>query len=384
MKKIVLFSCFSPEIGGGGVCFRTQIAGLEGWDLTWAHLGGGTTRFSGCKTVCLGRPWVGGPIVKDLLGSPFLWSGLWKGPARRLAAQLADLNPDAFWILAMNEGVLVVPELHRMTGKPIHVSVQDDQEKGMFARMARYGWMSGLASRPLAKALQTARSVDVISEGMRQYYERELGLQSKVSHLVMTASVRSGEAQVSSDIWTVGHIGTLYDETVGLRFGEALRVLANKTGKRVQWHLIGLAPKFKKLRKQFGDLIEDHGNMPEEAAVDILCQCHAVYAMYPFKNSASVFRQTSFPTKLSTYLQAGRPIFAHTPGDSTLADFVQKSELGHVCQTLDPASIANELMATCQMDIQASRFHAAAKEVFGPKNIQVIQDCLDALPYSPR
>lgn len=381
MKKLVLFSSFHPDIGGGGVNFRTQIAGLTGWDITWAYLGDDRCRYDGCRTVCIGKPFIGGPLFPDLLRAPLLWSGLWRKPVQVLARKLAACQPDAFWILGLHEGILLVPELKRLSGIPIHISVQDDQEKGVLARSVRYGWMASLARRPVARALRTADSVDVTSAGMGRYYQSEFGLQTKVTHLAIRQPVVRIRKPMETDqheIW-VGHIGTLYDESVGMKFGAGLRVLSETSGKRIRWKVIGLSPKFKRLRSAFPDLIEDLGALPEPDAVEILAQCAFTYAMYPFQENARVFRMTSFPTKMSTYLLSGRPVFAQTPADSTMAEFVDKFELGIVCSSLDAEKIASDLRVLLNSVIKPEKFETAAKEVFGVKNIGTIQGCLDDL-----
>jgi len=379
VKTVVLFSNFRPDIGGGGVILRTQIARLQGWKVLWAYLGDGACDYKEVPTECLGAPFVGGALIADLVRSPFLWSGCLRRPVVELAQRLAAFEPDVFWIVAMNEGTLVVPELKRLTNRPVHVSVQDDQEKGMFGRMARYWWMARLARTPLARALRHSDSVDVVSEGMRRYYEAEFAVSSRVTHLIMDSFQARGRIVEVDGVIKIGHIGTLYDEGVGIQFGRALRAFARKSEKRVKWRMIGLAPKFRRLRTLYPDLIEDLGNMPESAAVDLLQDCDVVYAMYPFASNAKVFRQTSFPTKLSTYLQCGRPILAHTPEDSTLAQFVDEYKLGMVCRSLNVDAIVQDLDAACRLEIPSDRFATAAKVAFGPANSKVIQDSLDLL-----
>ena len=53
-------------------------------------------------------------------------------------------------------------------------------------------------------------------------------------------------------------------------------------------------------------------------------QCFAArflqYLNYPFGWRDRVLRQTSFPSKLATYIAAGRPLLLHTPADSTTAE----------------------------------------------------------------
>ena len=46
--------------------------------------------------------------------------------------------------------------------------------------------------------------------------------------------------------------------------------------------------------------------------------CFALYLNYPFGLRDRVLRRTSFPTKLSTYVQAARPLLMNVPADSSV------------------------------------------------------------------
>jgi hypothetical protein len=84
-------------------------------------------------------------------------------------------------ILAHNEGTLV-PRVLMRRGARVHLTVQDDVPDGIFERSNRYRLLAPLARPTYQQTLKQARSVDVISEGMRRYYASRLGLQSVVVH----------------------------------------------------------------------------------------------------------------------------------------------------------------------------------------------------------
>jgi hypothetical protein len=59
-------------------------------------------------------------------------------------------------------------------GARVHLTVQDDVPDGIFGRSNRYRLLAPLARPTYQHTLKQARSVDVISEGMRRYYASHL------------------------------------------------------------------------------------------------------------------------------------------------------------------------------------------------------------------
>ena len=64
------------------------------------------------------------------------------------------------------------------------------------------------------------------------------------------------------------------------------------------------------------------GHVEEASAVPMLQSCFALSLNYPFGRRDAVLRQTSFPTKLGTYIQAARPLLLHVPPDSSVMPLV--------------------------------------------------------------
>jgi hypothetical protein len=89
-----------------------------------------------------------------------------------------------------------------------------------------------------------------------------------------------------------------------------------------------------------------------------------------------VFRQTSFPTKLSTYAQSQRPIFAHTPADSTLADAVTRFQVGLVCAHQGVDAIAKHIEMIQARKICSEDFEVFREKVFGIDNVRRLENLL--------
>ena len=90
----------------------------------------------------------------------------------------------------------------------------------------------------------------------------------------------------------------------------------------------------------------------------MLQRCFALYLNYPFGWRDAVLRQTSFPTKLTTYIRAARPLLLHAPRDSTLAPLAAEAPYVLGWDSLDEA--AGERVLTRAWEDR--RLHSSAHE----------------------
>jgi hypothetical protein len=114
----------------------------------------------------------------------------------------------------------------------------------------------------------------------------------------------------------------------------------------------------------------------EDDALPVLATCNFVYAMYPEGFRFPGFRRTSLPIKISTYIQAQRPIFAHTSADSGLAQLVEKEHVGHVCTRYHPDDIRTCVAKLLEMKISRENFEVARKELMGKEQIEQLRKAL--------
>jgi hypothetical protein len=130
---------------------------------------------------------------------------------------------------------------------------------------------------------------------------------------------------------SVGLLGNIYSYAQIAKLAEALMHAKKSLLQKPKMLLIGGSWQFKKLKLAYSDELEIdfHGHLPESEAVRKLMCCTCLYVNYPFGWRSSIFRSTSFPTKLSTYIQACRPIICHAPSDSTLNDLPGNSLFYH-------------------------------------------------------
>ena len=120
----------------------------------------------------------------------------------------------------------------------------------------------------------------------------------------------------------------------------------------------------------------------------LLRRCFALYLNYPFGRRDAVLRQTSFPTKLSTYVQAARPLLIHAPADSSTAPLIGPDGYATAWSDLDPARGADALVAAWgRAENHASRHEAAdrvRRDYYDPdRNRRALFGALDALVPPP-
>lgn len=374
MNKIVLFTSFAPNIGGGAVNLNSIIPYFKEVKVEWLYLHNQDLKIDGCTHI--GKPLTGGKIWQDFTNSLLLWSGLKTKNSQRILANILARKADVYWIVGLNEAIPIARELANKTSTPIHLTIQDDVPYGVFARSRRYQWLSGIAQKCLAEVMRRIRSLDVTSDGMRDYYQKTLGINGVVIHPYVPSLPTFPPISLDANILTVGHIGTIYSLPEFRLFCQALQEFAKSKGLNAQLITIGLARKYATIIQEFPELIHDISQLTETEAIQHLYKCNFLYAMYPFNQASAIFRQTSLPTKLTTYIQAQRPIFAHTLADSSLAAVVTEYKLGSICDRLTISDLTAAIEQICNYQLNSQHFENARAALYGYDNVTKLEKCL--------
>jgi hypothetical protein len=125
------------------------------------------------------------------------------------------------------------------------------------------------------------------------------------------------------------------------------------------------------------EIFQAYGDLAEQDAIPLLAACDFLYAMYPAGNRDELFRKTSLPIKLSTYLQAQRPIFAHTPPDSTLACVVNKYRVGRTCGSdHSQQNVAAEIRHLLAQPVSSENFEHVRSELMEPWQLRKLDAAL--------
>lgn len=365
--RIVLFSSFSPEIGGGSVQLRSHLAQMPELDVQWYYLAAETTGREKCHW--LGKPFSGWQLASDLAARSGMLLGSRKGALRIVE----KLNADLYWIVAYYEGISVADELLAM-GKPVHLTIHDEP-LAMLIRSRRYRALWPLMNHTFSRVLKGAKSVDVTSTKMRDYLNEKYGVHCFALYKYLAALPAMNSAR-SGETLTVGHIGSLYHHEPFRKFVLACREVAAAQKRSLKIVRIGTSPQMDRVAAENLVALENHGELLEEDALPVLAKCDFVYSMYPDGFRFKGFRRTSLPIKLSTYIQAQRPIFAHTPPDSGLAELVARFQVGRVCSAKGVEDIRKSVEALLATSVGRENFEALRRELMGPEQLEQLRRAL--------
>jgi hypothetical protein len=370
MSSIVLFTAHAPTVGGGGTILRSLVPELrQNFDIRWTYLS--SSAVPGHEEDWLGPPLMGtGGVGRDALRTALLLGGSASHRVCEVVNRLHAMKADVFWVVSHNEGLRVAWELLRAGRRPVHLTVHDDWAGALCARSARYRLLASLADNLTRHVLKRVSSVDVVSRGMRDFYQRSAGVEPVIchrylSHLPSPASPPDGPV-------TVGHVGSIYSAQELWCFADAFKRFCDERGQKGKIRLWGCHLSNSDVPLHLGEWIECNPNQEEEQVVLELQQCHFVYAMYPFARRLRRFSQTSLPTKLSTYVLAQRPILGHGPAQSTLASFLNHTEVGVMWSSTDFQEGLRIINSFMQGSVERQQWEYARDLYFGESNIRVI------------
>ncbi len=289
---------------------------------------------------------------------------LWHIASRVQAAQCAGIirrsRTQVVWSILDYAWLPVTYRLMKSMTVPMHVSIHDDPVES--AKIA--GWPKDVLlslDRALEYCLKHARSRDVISEGMAEYYRDRFGVSSVIVQQAVAASVLPEKPVVKGPVRIV-HAGNLLHSEEATAFMRALR--SRSTGAPTVECFGNAAPWLQSLASEGAAVL--HGWIsPDELDVR-LPEFDYGYLPYGFDPSLRRFVQTSFPTKLITYLKCGLPIIYHGPSYSSVARFLSRYPVGIIIDTNDPQEIRRRVQQLSTSDLVSMRAacSVALSEVF--------------------
>jgi hypothetical protein len=379
--RIALFTPFSPTIGGGSVIFRSVLRHLPGTDVRWFYLSDSPVDVP--SSTYLGPRIMGGPPAHDLVNTLRLFALENHPEVDRCVRAIRDWSPDVAWVNAMNEGILVGNKLLDAGIPHLHVSVHDDSA-GLAIKSRRYRAFASLMDRRNSQLLRRAHSVDVVCDSMREYYKHHIGVDSGVVyryiHDLRLPKRCVDRVPVTDDqIIRIGHVGAFYSSPEVFAFVDALRNIADFEGLQFRFETYGgVTGMMATLQTRFPDVVENVGNVPEDEVIRRLQSVTFVYSMYSFNPRHRLFRETSQPTKMSTYLMAGRPILAHCPAGSSTIDMLTRFKIGVCVSTMERQGLIDGIRSILAFRLDREEVARAACYYCGSRNIDYLKSCFKA------
>jgi glycosyltransferase involved in cell wall biosynthesis len=362
-RPLVLLTDYPPETPGGGAVIlqslltpedRTKIVWLtpsrtrlEGRDVVWLRRGSSGRTRSQRRLLWLDHTVLAGALADEVV---------------RIAC---ERSAQALWIVMHGTAVAIAARLARRTSLAMHLTVHDDPAYATALGSRRYLALLPAIEHDFARAIRAAASVDVVSPAMADRYRRRYGVSSVVVHRGMDRAVEPSPPY-ERERWglRVGILGNTYGYSQLLILGRAVARAAQELGVPGRLLVVGDGHGAR-LRRDLNGLVEVDftGHIDEDEAVRQLQSCFVLYLNYPFSIRRAVLRRTSFPTKLSTYVQAARPLLVHAPSDSSVTPLGEMSGYATRWETLRPEDGA-ALLARIWADPQrADSVHADAEQV---------------------
>ena len=365
--RIALFTPFSPEIGGGSAQLRSHLQQLPELNVKWYYLA--KERTANPQWIWLGERL----SVGELLGDLSARTGLLPGSKSRVRHLVEQMDADLYWVVGHYEGISVAAELISQ-GKKVHLTVHDDPF-GTWIRSERYSLFRPVLRATFPAILKAARSMDVTSWGMRNLYRQKYGVKCFSLYLHVAELPKLSVSPIPNQL-TIGHIGSLYRSEPFLHFLAACKRIAQQQRRPLRIVRIGSSPQIDRIAAHHPQIFDARGDLHEKDAVPLLATCDLLYAMYPAGKKYELFRRTSLPVKVSSYLQAQRPIFAHTPEDSTLACVVSKYQVGRICASEREDQLASDVGKLLGETVPAENFELARQDLMGPAQVQQLRAAL--------
>ncbi len=371
---LLLLTTFGPgNQGGGAVILRSLMRGSES-RVVWASLDHDDAGYAGPSAYLGSRvnPWLVPPGVL----------------ARKVEALAAARSAAAVWAVAHGPVVACLPAFRAISTRGLHVSVHDDPAWGVAFRGRRERPLAPWLHLQFGRALAGATSVDAIGGGMRAAIASRTGRDSVIVHRVLDEPIVVNDTRQETARLTIGLLGSVYSPRQLELLTATLARVSAMIGLPTRLAVIGgVDGRMRRAVRGAEVDVEFFGHMPERLGIEVLRQAFAVYVGYPFGARDRAIRRTSFPVKLSTYVQAARPLLVHAPFDSSLTPLfqLQPYTLPWVDQDVQHGALmlASAWRQARLHDSQHEAAEVMRQAYFGVDNRARLFDSLNALVRGP-
>ncbi len=311
--------------------------------------------------VTIEPPWRGVRFYRPLLRAlGFFLATPWR--VRQVVAFGRRHGVDLVWAEFQGEALLLAARVAAGLKAPLVGAIWDDPE-GWLAD-AGYDYLSRrLLLLRFREALAAARRVSTISEAMQADYRRRYGLDSLIlryGHDPADAMARPSPKDQENTV--VGFAGNVYGEDAWRSF-LAAGALLNAEG--------GLPPvKIRVFGNEAfpyphpGVEVTCEGWLPRREMLRRLAGVDFCYLPYWFAPAKRRHAELSFPTKLTTYLAAGRPVLYHGPAWAGAQEVMQRWQVGLSVNSLDPAAVSRVMVRLSLDEPLKEKFSLASREAF--------------------
>ena len=255
----------------------------------------------------------------------------------KLASQVEDFarehKVDAIWSVLEGQTLIrVTLDVAKRMNIPLHTMVWDVVE--WWLQDNDIDKLSSLwVKHDFDQVIKMSRSCATASWTMSEAYESRYNVRCipVISSLPRSLARPPSGALNKEHELTIGVAGQLYAENEWKRLLDGLDAVDWRINERsVRLKLIG-----KSESRIAGRNIDYLGYQPQEKVIELLSQMDLCFCPYPFSSSMKKVSQTSFPSKLVSYLASGRPTIVHAPDYASPAKYVERNAVGVVAKKED-------------------------------------------------
>jgi hypothetical protein len=208
--------------------------------------------------------------------------------------------------------------------------------------------------------LLASRQVAVISDEMAEEYAVTYGAACTVIRSGIHPSLWAAERPTDPDPneLVIGFAGSMYAKSEWRAFLRSIEsVKGVLRGRKMKIRFVGRWPRFGVPRT---DVAEHYRPVSPAEAIRLMSEVDLCYLPYWFGRRYAATAQLSFPSKLSAYVAAGRPVLYHGPASSTSAHFLTKYPVGVSCGSNNASSILGAI-ERCAWDTALLRGYPTAR-----------------------
>jgi hypothetical protein len=318
--------------GGGGAILRQM---LKEWPTDrlfwWSCVADIDPRFG--QQVAAHRvariPWKLYPHRKWRRQKCWLLKNVWSPWAtRHFRATLAELKPDVVWVIPISWSIPPISKVLASSNLAYHVSVHDYPDCNNWVE--QFGVEHTRRFMALTEILYAkASSRDAISRLMLDDLKTRTGCDGRILRSGLQSQdfyYLQGKTTVPNDPIRIAYAGSITWEEDFLCLVRAIDAVRTKLPRPVTLELF--SGQSYANRSWFDPAwMREHGNLPEPRFSTELRNCSWGFALMALgEDNAS--QRFSFPTKFTSYLMAGLPIFSLGHPKSSLTEMAQRFRVG--------------------------------------------------------
>lgn len=250
---------------------------------------------------------------------------------------------DAIWIALQGQtSIRLAKPVAKTLDVPLLSEVWDPPEWWLKENNIDAFWTKTILKR-FGQTLKFSKSCAVASWAMAEEYQRRHGANTTpfLPSLPRNWAYPAGRKIHSLRELIIGVAGQLYSTQEWDSLIVALDSLNWKIGQRnIKIRLLGNSINIKSYNRM---RIEYLGYQNQQNTLRLMNESDILYCPYLFNPTFEMVSRLSFPSKLITYLAAGRPVFFHGPKYASPGIFLEEHRAGLHCASLKKEEISKML-----------------------------------------